>query len=123
LKGEYISTMIKIAVETVKAPKANAISTVELRGANRPMLAKIAASHETTTTKSGTGIEFCCVFRNICHCFYCIATIMGIAAVFDEPDWLDLLPCGLERVVGGQACCAVVATTGNRDQAVVLYPG
>jgi hypothetical protein len=41
----------------------------------------------------------------------------------DEPDWLDLLPCGLERVIGGQACCAVVATTGNRDQAVVLYPG
>jgi len=48
-------------------------------------------------------------------------TLFLLGAKNDLSEPLDLLPCGLERVIGGRACCAVVATTGNRDQAVVLY--
>ena len=67
LNGVYISRMMKIAEETASALRARVAITVELVGAKRPKLRKMAASHKTRTTNSGIGMGFCSDFRNMSH--------------------------------------------------------
>ena len=51
LNGAYISRIMKIADETASALRASVAITVKLDGANRPKLAKIAASHKIKKPK------------------------------------------------------------------------
>src|ERR1700747_3509699 len=81
LKGVYISRMMKIADDTASALRASVAMTVTLGGANRPKLAKIAASHKIKTTNSGIGIGFCSDFRKSSHWAFCNAMTM-------EEAWL-----------------------------------
>lgn len=65
LYGVYIAMMTKTAAEMANAQRASDTITVELRGAKRPQLMKMAVNHETTTTNKGMEREFCSDFRNI----------------------------------------------------------
>jgi hypothetical protein len=55
-KGRSSSRMRKIAPETDSAPTNNAATTVGLRGAKRPKLAKMRLSQKTSTTRNAIGI-------------------------------------------------------------------
>src|ERR1700744_1670490 len=81
LNGAYISRMMNIADETASALKASVAITVKLDGANRPKLAKIAASHKIKTTNSGIGIGFCSDLRKSSHWDFCNAMTMDAAWV------------------------------------------
>ncbi len=86
LNGLYISRMMKTAEETAIAPRANATTTVEFGEAKRPKLAKMTASHETTTSRSGKGTAFCSDLRNRSHWVCRKARIR-------EMDWALVAAC------------------------------